>query len=183
MSLGDGQRLEAVEVGLDLRPQRDLEADLAVDSDHLLAHLREQVLMADARPAARQADVDHAVEIRGLDRFIEGPQPGGHCIGDAVLDPVERLADGAAVLGRDGPQMLHELGYLPLLAHVLGLEVAYLLLVGQGLDLASELLAEIIDASDEFVYGHGDSRANPAWDATSAARHAGMDEAMKIRAA
>jgi hypothetical protein len=115
------QRVEAVELGLDLRAVGDGEADLAQDPAHLLAHEGERVVRARAEIRRRQRGVHGGPELRGQLRVRDAGQRGIEVVLQLGLGLVDQLADdGALVLGH-AAHLFHQRGELAIRADVAGL--------------------------------------------------------------
>ena len=95
------ERREVVEVGLDLRTLGHAVAEPGEDLDHLALDEGDRVEVAQRGPAAGQGDVDARAPALGLALAVTelGVELGEARL-DAVLEGVDRLAVGPAVLGR-----------------------------------------------------------------------------------
>ena len=107
---GDVERLEVVEVVLDLRAFRDAESRPAEDCLDSQARARHRMKAADRLSAARQRHVDCAAAELTLERdSVELRAPRIEGSRDAVLRLVDRGACALALIGRKASETLQQL--------------------------------------------------------------------------
>ena len=107
---GGGERVEAVELRLDLGAVGHRETDLAQDAAQLFAHERERVPGARAAVRRRQSGVDRRAELGGDLVFLDPAQSGVEQCLQLGLGIVDQTAErGPLVLGH-GAHLLHQQG-------------------------------------------------------------------------
>jgi hypothetical protein len=147
MVLGDVERLEVVEVALDLRPLGDREAEPSEDRHDLVVHAGERMHGPQRRPTAGQREVEPVARPLGARLALQRlGQPGVEQRLQLTLGLVGGGADERTLLRRQRAERAKELGQCALAAEVPdphGLEVGR---AARGLDRTAGLAGEGVDA-------------------------------------